>query len=86
MDEDIIAAVDRLPANYRAVVLLADVEEFDYKEIAQILTIPIGTVMSRLSRARQQLRSSLAAIAPAYGIKNFLSAPSNQTSTARAAC
>lgn len=68
-DEDVITAVDRLPANYRAVVLLADVEEFDYKEIAQILSVPIGTVMSRLSRARKQLRESLATAAPEYGIK-----------------
>lgn len=68
-DEEIIKAVDALPAKYRAVVLLADVEEFDYKEVARILSIPIGTVMSRLSRARKQLRESLATVAPAYGIK-----------------
>ena len=48
-DEDVIAALDKFSANYRAVVLLADVEEFDYKQVAQILQIPIGTVMSRLS-------------------------------------
>lgn len=74
-DEDIIAAVDDLPAKYRAVVLLADVEEFDYKEVAQILQIPIGTVMSRLSRARTQLRQSLAAVAPQYGIKLSIAPP-----------
>lgn len=68
-DEEVIRAVDNLPIKYRAVVLLADVEEFDYKEIAQILEIPIGTVMSRLSRARQNLRESLSDVAPAYGIK-----------------
>lgn len=73
-DEEIIAAVDALPAKFRAVVLLADVEEFDYKEVAQILQIPIGTVMSRLSRARQNLRESLAPVAPEYGIKTVVPA------------
>lgn len=68
-DEDVIKAVDNLPANYRAVVLLADVEEFSYKKVAEILQIPIGTVMSRLSRARKNLRESLACVAPEYGIK-----------------
>lgn len=68
-DEDVIKAVDKLPAKFRAVVMLADVEEFDYKEVAQILSIPIGTVMSRLSRARKNLRESLASVAPEYGIK-----------------
>lgn len=70
-DDDVIAAVDKLPVKYRAVVLLADVEEFDYKEVARILSIPIGTVMSRLARARTKLRESLAAIAPEYGIKTL---------------
>lgn len=77
-DEDIIRAVDALPVKYRAVVLLADVEEFDYKEIAQILNIPIGTVMSRLSRARKNLRESLSEIAPAYGIKTAVPAFNKQ--------
>ena len=78
-DEDVIKAVDALPANYRAVVLLADVQEFSYKETAQILQIPIGTVMSRLSRARKNLRESLASVAPEFGIKTSVSAFSNQT-------
>lgn len=78
-DEGIIRAVDALPVKFRAVVLLADVEEFDYKEIAQILNIPIGTVMSRLSRARKNLRESLAPVAPAYGIKTVVPAFNKQT-------
>ncbi|MEZ5429384.1 MAG: sigma-70 family RNA polymerase sigma factor [Pyrinomonadaceae bacterium] len=68
-DQEVIAALDKLPDHYRSVVLLADVHEFDYKEVAGILEIPIGTVMSRLSRARAQLRKSLARVAGEYGIK-----------------
>ena len=68
-DTEIIAALNKLPDHYRSVVLLADVHEFDYKEVAQILDIPIGTVMSRLNRARTQLKKSLASTAAGYGIK-----------------
>ncbi|MBK8809478.1 MAG: sigma-70 family RNA polymerase sigma factor [Acidobacteria bacterium] len=67
-DKQVTAALDKLPEHYRAVVLLADVHEFDYKEVAQVLDVPIGTVMSRLSRGRAQLRKSLAAVAVGYGI------------------
>jgi len=67
-DTQVIAALDKLPDHYRSVVLLADVHEFDYKDVAQILDIPIGTVMSRLSRARGHLKRSLAAVAREYGI------------------
>ena len=62
-DEDILAALDRIPADYRAVVLLVDVEEFAYKEASEILDVPIGTVMSRLSRGRKALRELLADVA-----------------------
>jgi RNA polymerase sigma-70 factor, ECF subfamily len=58
-DADILAALDGLPEDYRKVVLLIDVEEFSYKEASSILGIPIGTVMSRLSRARNSLRNLL---------------------------
>ena len=68
-DAEILAALDRLSAEFRSVVLLSDVEEFSYKEIAGILEIPIGTVMSRLSRARKLLREQLAALADSYGIR-----------------
>ncbi|MEZ5401781.1 MAG: sigma-70 family RNA polymerase sigma factor [Bryobacteraceae bacterium] len=67
-DKHVLAALDRIPEDYRAVVLLADVEEFAYKEVASILRIPIGTVMSRLSRARKLLRRELAGVAESYGI------------------
>ncbi len=67
-DEQIQGALDGLPPEYRAVALLVDVEEFAYREAAQILGVPIGTVMSRLSRARRMLRERLADTARAYGI------------------
>jgi len=53
------AAVGKLPAGQREVVTLVDLEEFSYAEVATILEIPIGTVMSRLSRARAALREAL---------------------------
>ena len=52
-------ALDDLSPEFRMTVLLADVEEFTYKEIADIMGCPIGTVMSRLYRARQLLRLTL---------------------------
>jgi RNA polymerase sigma-70 factor (ECF subfamily) len=67
-DEDILAALDRIPSDFRAVVLLVDVEEFAYKEVAEIAGIPIGTVMSRLSRGRRLLREQLTDVARSYGI------------------
>ncbi len=52
-------AMDALPVHYREALLLCEVEEMSYREIAEVLTIPIGTVMSRLARARQAVRKSL---------------------------
>jgi RNA polymerase sigma-70 factor (ECF subfamily) len=59
-DEDILSALNQIPSEYREVILLADVHEFAYKEIAETLNIAIGTVMSRLNRGRKQLRVLLA--------------------------
>ena len=67
-DADILAALGAVPADFRSVVLLVDVEEFAYKEAAEILNIPIGTVMSRLSRGRKLLREQLSEVARSYGI------------------
>jgi RNA polymerase sigma-70 factor (ECF subfamily) len=58
-DEDVQRALEDLPENFRMAVLLADVEGFSYKEIAEILGIPIGTVMSRLHRGRKALQRAL---------------------------
>ena len=58
-DGDILDALEALPEQYRTAVMLADVEGFAYKEIAEILDIPIGTVMSRLHRGRKKLQEQL---------------------------
>jgi RNA polymerase sigma-70 factor (ECF subfamily) len=59
-DEEVLSALAKLPHQFAQVVLLADVHEFTYKEIEATLDIPIGTVMSRLSRGRSLLRAYLA--------------------------
>jgi RNA polymerase sigma-70 factor (ECF subfamily) len=58
-DTEVKEAIESLPENFRLAVLLADVEGFAYKEIAEILDIPIGTVMSRLHRGRKALQKRL---------------------------
>ena len=68
-DEDVLAALDRVPRPFREVLLLADVQEFAYKEISDILNIPLGTVMSRLSRGRRHLRGELLSFARNMGIE-----------------
>src|SRR4051794_17185542 len=67
-DQDMLAALADIPQDYRAAVLLVDVEEFSYKEVAGILNVPIGTVMSRISRGRRLLRDRLEHVARSYGI------------------
>ena len=59
-DEDMLLAMGEIPAHHQEVILLCDVEEMTYKEIAAALDIPIGTVMSRLHRGRELLRTALA--------------------------
>ena len=59
--ETIQTALKELPVNYREIILLCDLEEMSYQEISQALGIPIGTVMSRLSRGRKAMRALLAA-------------------------
>src|SRR5438105_4635859 len=67
MDEDVKRALDSLPHDYKMVVLLADIEGFSYKEIAEILDCPVGTVMSRLYRGRKMLERTLLEYARKYG-------------------
>jgi RNA polymerase sigma-70 factor (ECF subfamily) len=58
-DADLQAALDSLPEAFREAVWLRDVEEFSYAEIAEMLNVPIGTVMSRISRGRRMLYEKL---------------------------
>ncbi len=58
-DVDVKAAIEALPETFRMAVLLADVEGFSYKEIAEITDVPIGTVMSRIHRGRRALQKAL---------------------------
>jgi RNA polymerase sigma-70 factor (ECF subfamily) len=66
-DEEVLQALKRLPRAFQEAVVLADIEEFSYKEIAAVLGVPVGTVMSRISRGRKLLRIELAAYAQAHG-------------------
>ncbi|HSB28252.1 MAG TPA: sigma-70 family RNA polymerase sigma factor [Pyrinomonadaceae bacterium] len=66
-DDDVIAALERLPRNFQEAVILADVEDMTYKEIAAAIEVPVGTVMSRISRGRKLLRAELATYAQAHG-------------------
>jgi len=68
VDVDIKQALESLPERFRLPVLLADVEGFSYKEIAEIMDIPIGTVMSRLHRGRKALQKKLWAVAEQRGL------------------
>jgi RNA polymerase sigma-70 factor (ECF subfamily) len=68
VDVDVKQALESLPEHFRMPVLLADVEGFSYKEIAEILDIPIGTVMSRLHRGRKALQKKLWNLAEERGL------------------
>jgi RNA polymerase sigma-70 factor, ECF subfamily len=67
-EAEVKQAIEDLPDNFRIPVILADVEGFSYKEIAEILGIPIGTVMSRLHRGRKGLQKALYEFAVARGL------------------
>ena len=67
-DDEVKSALDSLPEQFRLAVYLADVEEFSYKEIAEILDIPIGTVMSRLHRGRKAMQKELYEFAVQRGL------------------
>ena len=65
---EVLHALDELPEQFRLAVVLSDVEQFSYKEIAEITGVPIGTVMSRIHRGRKALQKALAPYAADEGI------------------
>ncbi len=69
MGDEVTSALNSLPVDFRTVVLLCDIEGFTYEEIASIMDIPIGTVRSRLHRARNMLKEQLRAYAAKHGFK-----------------
>lgn len=68
VDSDITEAIDDLPEQFRMAVVLSDVEDFSYAEIAEIMDVPLGTVMSRLHRGRKALQKRLWELARDRGI------------------
>lgn len=68
LSDDVLRAIDDLPLDFRLAVILADIQEFSYKEIAEIVGCPVGTVMSRLFRGRRLLQKKLASYATEHGI------------------
>jgi RNA polymerase sigma-70 factor (ECF subfamily) len=68
VDSDIIAAIDELPEQFRLAVVLSDIEGFSYAEMAEIMGVPMGTVMSRLHRGRKALQRRLWELARDRGI------------------
>ena len=67
-DDEVKAALEALPESFRMPVLLADVEEFSYKEISEMLDIPMGTVMSRIHRGRKAMQKALVDYATERGL------------------
>jgi RNA polymerase sigma-70 factor (ECF subfamily) len=85
LDEDVQRALDELPPDYRMAVVLADLEGFSYKEIADILEIPVGTVMSRLYRGRKLLEEVLLRYARSHNYLQPGEEPAKRRSRAGAA-
>jgi len=67
-DSEILSALRDLPEDFRVAIYLADIEGYPYREIAEMMGTPIGTVMSRLHRGRGRLREKLASYAPKQGL------------------
>lgn len=75
LDEDVQRALDSIPPDYRMAVVLSDLEGFSYKEVAEILEVPVGTVMSRLYRGRKLLEKAMYGYARDYGYLRSGDAP-----------
>jgi len=71
MGDEVTLAINALPLDFRTVILLCDIEGFTYEEIAKIIDVPIGTVRSRLFRARNLLKEKLKKYADSLGYKDF---------------
>lgn len=78
LGDEVVDALDKLPFEFRMTVLLADMHDFSYKEIAEVLECPVGTVMSRLHRARKMLQAQLFQYAVDRGV---VDAPDGVTAT-----
>ena len=70
MGDEVTNAINALPVDFRTVILLCDIEGFTYEEISKILDVPIGTVRSRLRRARNMLKEKLQTYAASLGFKD----------------
>jgi RNA polymerase sigma-70 factor, ECF subfamily len=79
-------AIDELPAHYQEVLLLCEVEEMSYQQIAEILSIPVGTVMSRLARARRAILESFRSGPEAHNVSRGLSHHRSARGRVRALC
>jgi len=71
MGDEVTNAINALPVDFRVVILLCDIEGFTYEEISKIIDIPIGTVRSRLHRARNMLKEKLKEYANSLGYKDY---------------
>jgi RNA polymerase sigma factor (sigma-70 family) len=78
MGDEVTIALNSLPIDFRTVILLCDIEEFTYEEISKIIDVPIGTVRSRLFRARNMLKDKLKGYAVKLGYKDYRSKEENE--------
>lgn len=78
MGDEVTIALNSLPVDFRTVILLCDIEEFTYEEISKIIDVPIGTVRSRLFRARNMLKEKLKTYARKMGYKDYRSKEDNE--------
>src|SRR5207249_891268 len=78
LSDDVLRAIDALPIDFRLVVILADLQEFSYKEIAEILECTVGNVMSRLFRGRKLLQKTLKGYAQGTGVLGGIGAGEGQ--------